>query len=1202
MPRKCFLALFIFSIVALFMLTCTTGENPFKPQDATINLVMQSSNGNRNADTITDTVENQVLISMIGYLPENIDSAKVFIGANADTDTLLAYPKATSWADTQRITIRFRSIGTRTVTVDIYVEGLSKTVNARIVIVGRPVRILNQPSSVAVGENGSATFFVTPQDTGTFRYQWIKDGSILSGATKDTLVLNRVLVADAGRYSCVIKDQWGDSVVSQPALLTVTPNQAINHKPTLKLLSGNKTVMPGQTCTLVFTASDVDTATIFAYSILKGKPTAASFVDSTFSWTPGAADTGTDTAVFKVTDNGNPPLSDTMTVYITVSTQLTKAPPVFLAIPDTSISQGKTLSFKVQTVASAQDTVVLSAAGVNNAKLPDSAAFDPKTGIFTWTPTFGQLGPYGIVFTATNSNAVSKDTVRITVIKTDRPPVVQGQSVNAGRNQATAITLVATDPDGDPITQWQITKNPHNGTAVLADSTKGNVLYTPYSGFIGADTFGVKASDGTLWSVASANVIVTVDSSKVAPKIQVQPRTDTTVNQGGSVSFTVAINNAFPTPTFAWFKGIKGTGASLQSGTSPTYQKTNVAAVDSGNYYVIVSNFSGADTSAYSHLAVNVPPSAPTLVSPANGASGLPVSLTLVWNKVAGAAEYYLRVATDSGFTNLFVSDSTQTDTTRAITGFAKGTAYYWQIDAKGAGGTSAWSAKRKFTTIQQFSLAVVSVHGTVAQSPNAAQYDSGTVVTLTPVPAVGYQFTAWSGDLSGSANPGSIVVNGSKNITANFTIKTFALNITATHGTVTQSPNSAQYNSGTVVTLTPVPAAGYQFTGWSGDLSGSANPGSIAMNAAKNITAGFAQITYQLTVVAGTGGTFTAPASSPITVNFGAQTTITAAPGPGYKFVNWTKTSGTSSIADSTAVSTTVTLTLGAATVQANFKQLVCSWTEVLNNSVVHNNIFSIAANGNTIFIGQQKFGISQSSDNGTTWSGASNGGPYIYGLSQFGRLTLTGGSTEIDASTNNGNTWNTSAISDQVYCFANGGSTFYAGTSNGIIYSTDSGLTWNTDFASGLTGIAVRSIILNGNIIYAGTGTGISYRTSTSYNWNSLSGSPSAQINAFATNGNMVFAGTTSGIYRLNNSTGAWVAANNGLSDTLVNALVVNNNYLFAGTNSGVSVSVDNGDNWTTVNGGIPGGTTYASGLATNSSSIFMISGYSVYRSPLP
>jgi uncharacterized protein (TIGR02145 family) len=57
---------------------------------------------------------------------------------------------------------------------------------------------------------------------------------------------------------------------------------------------------------------------------------------------------------------------------------------------------------------------------------------------------------------------------------------------------------------------------------------------------------------------------------------------------------------------------------------------------------------------------------------------------------------------------------------------------------------------------------------GTV--SPAGGSYASGTRVTVTPAANSGYQFSNWSGDMSGSANPGLILMDGNKSVTANFT------------------------------------------------------------------------------------------------------------------------------------------------------------------------------------------------------------------------------------------------------------------------------------------------------------------------------------------------------------------------------------------------------------------------------------------------
>jgi hypothetical protein len=58
---------------------------------------------------------------------------------------------------------------------------------------------------------------------------------------------------------------------------------------------------------------------------------------------------------------------------------------------------------------------------------------------------------------------------------------------------------------------------------------------------------------------------------------------------------------------------------------------------------------------------------------------------------------------------------------------------------------------------------------GTVTLDPPSGPYVVGTVVTATATPADGWQFDGWSGDLSGTANPASLVVEGPRQVTATF-------------------------------------------------------------------------------------------------------------------------------------------------------------------------------------------------------------------------------------------------------------------------------------------------------------------------------------------------------------------------------------------------------------------------------------------------
>ncbi|MEZ4746655.1 MAG: T9SS type A sorting domain-containing protein [Calditrichia bacterium] len=180
------------------------------------------------------------------------------------------------------------------------------------------------------------------------------------------------------------------------------------------------------------------------------------------------------------------------------------------------------------------------------------------------------------------------------------------------------------------------------------------------------------------------------------------------------------------------------------------------------------------------------------------------------------------------------------------------------------------------FTVIvPQFDL-TVSTSGNGSVSPSSGTFNQNTVVQLTASPDPGWQFSGWSGDLSGNQNPASVTMDSDKNITATFvesTVQQYNLitNVSG-NGSIQMNPAGGIYNENTVVQVTAIPDAGWQFSGWSGDLSGAANPESISMNSNKNITATFSPITsgggeivHQNTVTGtSTGGSSVTTSQSP--------------------------------------------------------------------------------------------------------------------------------------------------------------------------------------------------------------------------------------------------------------------------------------------------------------------------------------------------
>jgi hypothetical protein len=193
--------------------------------------------------------------------------------------------------------------------------------------------------------------------------------------------------------------------------------------------------------------------------------------------------------------------------------------------------------------------------------------------------------------------------------------------------------------------------------------------------------------------------------------------------------------------------------------------------------------------------------------------------------------------------------------------------------------------------TPQQYTLTVDTFGGgAVACTPSGSSYVSGTIVQLTALPDAGWQFAAWGGDLAGSANPTTAIMNQDKAVAATFTQIPYSLTVTslAEGCSITVNPNQTSYHYGDSVCLTAVATGGWFFSGWGGSLSGSANPATLTFDENEVVFASFAQNEYTLEVnTAGSGsGRVDRSISGPCHHNDVVQ--ITAVPNEGSSFLGW--------------------------------------------------------------------------------------------------------------------------------------------------------------------------------------------------------------------------------------------------------------------------------------------------------------------------
>jgi uncharacterized protein (TIGR02145 family) len=176
-------------------------------------------------------------------------------------------------------------------------------------------------------------------------------------------------------------------------------------------------------------------------------------------------------------------------------------------------------------------------------------------------------------------------------------------------------------------------------------------------------------------------------------------------------------NIAIP-PTLSWNPSTGATSYTLQvstisSFTSFVYNQSGLTGTsqqvsglsNSTTYYWCVSATNSYGTSGWSTvwnfitISGGAAPPAPTLSSPADGATNQSTSPTLIWNASTGATTYSLQVSIDSLFSSYEYNQSGLTDTNQQTAGLNNSTKYFWRVSATNSYGASIPSSPWSFTT-----------------------------------------------------------------------------------------------------------------------------------------------------------------------------------------------------------------------------------------------------------------------------------------------------------------------------------------------------------------------------------------------------------------------------------------------------------------------------------------------------------------------
>lgn len=232
----------------------------------------------------------------------------------------------------------------------------------------------------------------------------------------------------------------------------------------------------------------------------------------------------------------------------------------------------------------------------------------------------------------------------------------------------------------------------------------------------------------------------------------------------------------------------------------------------------------------------------------------------------------------------------------------------HWQGDADGADNPLSYTIEGDATLVAVFvptpptepiQLELITQGEGALSALPVAPYSSGDPITLTAAPAEGWQFTGWSGDLSGQANPYLLILltdtvavaafESTSPIT-NVTWLTVTMNISG-DGQVEFSP-SPPYTVGEPITLTATAVTGWQFGGWRGDLIAQANPVTFAPQRSQVITAVFDRIQpsqqYTLALHTQGEGVVSVFPALPGPYELNQLATLTAIAAEGWTFMEW--------------------------------------------------------------------------------------------------------------------------------------------------------------------------------------------------------------------------------------------------------------------------------------------------------------------------
>lgn len=443
----------------------------------------------------------------------------------------------------------------------------SLTVNA-----ATPVVIASSyPSDQAATQGASVSLNVyLSSGSDPYTFQWLKEGVAIPGATGASLILNPVMLSDAGKYAVIVTNAAG-SATSRQATLTVTLPIPV----TFQTQPRSETIYEGQDVSLNVSVSGSSPLT------LQWHKDGTAITGATGSWFSLAKAKLSDAGNYTVVAT-NPAGSVTSNVATLVVNRA--SPPVITQQPASqTIAYGSNLMLSVQASGTPPLQFQWKKDGVDLGSW-SSSSYE----VYQAKPT--NSGIYTVVVTNA-AGSVTSAAASITVQQPVAPTITKeplGQSIPYGEG----LYLVV-EAKGSPPLSYQWKKD-----GVSLGSAASYYSYSVYNATPEhSGNYSVVVTNPA-GSVTSATAVVTVQPA-VAPTIARQP-VGQTIAYDSTIQLSVEAKGS-PTLRYQWFKD----GVSLGSSASSSYFYIhNATPAHSGAYTVTVTNVAGTVTSAAATVTV----------------------------------------------------------------------------------------------------------------------------------------------------------------------------------------------------------------------------------------------------------------------------------------------------------------------------------------------------------------------------------------------------------------------------------------------------------------------------------------------------------------------------------------------------------------------------------------------------------------------